>query len=279
MVRGREEGRVHRLLEMLQYEFMRNAVMAGILASIACGVIGTLVVVKRIVFISGGISHAAFGGVGLSYLLGIDPILGALPFTILSALSMGIISRRTNMREDTAIGVMWAAGMSLGVIFIALRPGYAPDLFSYLFGSILTVPRSDLIFMLILDLVVVVTVLLLYKEFLAISFDEEFATVVGVPVEQLYLVLLSLIALSVVVMIRVIGIILVIAMLTIPAVISGQMCHNLKTMMILSVILSALLTTYGLWLSYVLDLPSGATIVLASILTYAIFSLIGRFIP
>ena len=278
-MREKGEGRVHRLLEMLQYEFMRNAVMAGILASIVCGVIGTLVVVKRIVFISGGISHAAFGGVGLSYLLGIDPILGALPFTILSALSMGVVSRRTNMREDTAIGVMWAAGMSLGVIFIALRPGYAPDLFSYLFGSILTVPRSDLFFMLILDLVVVVTVLLFYKEFLAISFDEEFATVVGVPVERLYLVLLSLIALSVVVMIRVIGIVLVIAMLTIPAVMSGQMCHNLKTMMILSVILSALLTTYGLWLSYVLDLPSGATIVLASILTYAIFSLIRRFIP
>ena len=278
-MREKGEGRVHRLLEMLQYEFMRNAVMAGILASIVCGVIGTLVVVKRIVFISGGISHAAFGGVGLSYLLGIDPILGALPFTVLSALSMGVVSRRTNMREDTAIGVMWAAGMSLGVIFIALRPGYAPDLFSYLFGSILTVPRSDLIFMLILDLVVVVTVLLFYKEFLAISFDEEFATVVGVPVERLYLVLLSLIALSVVVMIRVIGIVLVIAMLTIPAVMSGQMCHNLKTMMILSVILSALLTTYGLWLSYVLDLPSGATIVLASILTYAIFSLIRRFIP
>ena len=262
--------------EILQYEFMRNALLAGLLASIACGIIGTLIVVKRIVFISGGVSHAAFGGVGLGYLIGIDPILSALIFTIASALSMGTLCRRTKIREDTAIGIMWATGMALGILFISLRPGYAADLFSYLFGSILTVSRFDLLMTCILDVVVVVTVWLLYKEFLAISFDEEFATVVGVPVERLYLTLLTLIALTVVILIRIVGVILVIALLTVPAAISGQVSHKLDFMMILSTILSAILTMSGLLLSYILNIASGAAIVLASAAAFAIFSALKR---
>jgi len=260
--------------EILQYEFFRNALIAGVLASIACGVIGTLIVVKKMVSISGGVSHAAFGGIGLGYLLGFDPIFGALLFTLASSLGIGILRKRTKLSEDAAVGILWVTGMSLGVTFIGLSPGYAPDLFSYLFGSILTVPLSDIIVMMILDAIILLVVFLLYEGFLAISFDEEFATAAGVPVEQVYLVLLSLVALTVVVLIRIVGVILVIAMLTIPATITWQFSHKLKQIMIISVLLSAAFTTEGLWLSYLLNLASGATIVLVSVATFLLSSIL-----
>lgn len=248
----------------LEYTFMQHALLAGLLAAVACGIIGVYVVVKRMVFISGGISHASFGGIGLGYYLGINPVLGALFFTVASALSMGVVTRRTRLAEDTAIGILWAMGMALGIIFIGLTPGYAPDLFGYLFGSILTVPSSDLITMLILDIAIIATVFLLYKEFLALSFDEEFGTAAGVPTEPLYLILLCLIALTVVVLIKVVGIILVIALLTIPAAMARQFTHSLKRMMLFSILFGVVFTTGGLWLSYELDLASGATIILVS---------------
>ncbi len=248
----------------LEYTFMQHALLAGLLAAVACGIIGVYVVVKRMVFISGGISHASFGGIGMGYYLGINPVLGALFFTVASALSMGVVTRRTRLAEDTAIGILWAIGMALGIIFIDLTPGYAPDLFGYLFGSILTVPSSDLITMLILDIAIIATVFLLYKEFLALSFDEEFGTAAGVPTEPLYLILLCLIALTVVVLIKVVGIILVIALLTIPAAMARQFTHSLKRMMLFSILFGVVFTTGGLWLSYELDLASGATIILVS---------------
>jgi len=252
------------VLEVLQYEFMRNALMAGLLAAVACGIVGVYVVVKRVVFISGGIAHASFGGIGLGYLLGINPVLGAVFFTTASALGIGLVTRRTKLPEDAAIGILWAMGMALGIIFIGLAPGYAPDLFSYLFGNILTVPVFDLALMLVLDVLIIITVFLLYKEFLLLSFDEEFSTVSGAPTERLYLLLLCLIALTVVVLIRVVGIILVIALLTIPAALARQFTHDLKKMMLLSILAGAVFTFSGLWLSYLLDLASGATIILVS---------------
>jgi zinc transport system permease protein len=250
--------------EFLQFDFMRNALIAGVLASVVCGIIGPYVVVNRIVFISGGISHAAFGGIGLGYLLGTNPIWGALLFSLASAASIGGMSRWTNLRQDTAIGILWAIGMALGVIFIGLTPGYAPDLFGYLFGNILTVPFSDLVVMLILAAIIILVVSLLYKELLAFSFDEEFAVVAGVPVGWLYFLLLGLIALTVVVLIRIVGIILVIALLTIPAAISARFTHNLKRMMVLSVVLGMVFNFCGLWLSAALNLASGATIILVA---------------
>jgi len=252
------------MVEALQYEFMRNALIAGLLAAVACGVVGVYVVVKRMVFISGGIAHASFGGIGLGYLLGISPVLGAMFFTLASALGMGLVTRRTKLPEDTAIGILWAVGMALGIVFIGLSPGYAPDLFSYLFGNILTVPFSDLILMLILDAVIIAIVIALYKEFLSLSFDEEFSTAVGVPVEGLYLLLLCMIALTVVVLIRVVGIILVIALLTIPAALAKQFTFDFRKMMLLAILFGAIFTFGGLWLSYELDLASGATIILLS---------------
>lgn len=263
------------MMELLHYEFVRNAIAAGILASIACGIIGVYVVVKRIVFISGGIAHASFGGIGLGYYLGINPIFGVLPFSIASALSMGLVSKRSKLPEDTAIGILWAMGMSIGIIFVSLTPGYAPDLMTYLFGNILTVPFSDVLLMLILDTVIILMVYSFYKEFLALCFDEEFTEVLGVPAERLYLVLLCLIALTVVVLIRVVGIILVIALLTIPAALSRQFTANLKKMMMLSILFGAVFSSGGIWLSYLFDLPSGATIVLVMSLVYLVYSLVG----
>jgi len=252
------------MLEVLQYQFMQNALLAGLLAAVACGIVGVYVVVKKVVFISGGIAHASFGGIGLGYLLGINPVLGAMFFTIVSSLGIGLVTRRTRLPEDTAVGILWAMGMALGIIFIGLAPGYAPDLFSYLFGNILTVPFFDLMLMLTLDVVIIALVALLYKEFLYLSFDEEFSTVSGVPTEGLYLLLLCLVALTVVVLIRVVGIILVIALLTIPAALARQFTHSLKKMMLLAILAGVVFTFSGLWVSYVLNLASGATIILVS---------------
>ncbi len=250
------------MIDAMQYEFMRNALAAGLLAAVACGIVGVYVVVKRIVFISGGIAHTSFGGIGLGYFLGINPIIGALVFALGAGLTIGMVTRRTRLPEDTAIGVLWAMGMALGVVLIGLTPGYAPDLMSYLFGNILTVPSSDLMLMLLLDAIIVGIVVTLYKEYLIVSFDEEYATAVGIPVERLWLVLLGMIALTVVVLIRVVGMILVIALLTFPAAMARQFTHSMKTMMVLSVALGMAFTVGGLALSYSLSLPSGATIIL-----------------
>ena len=252
------------MIEIVGYGFMRNAIIAALLASIACGIVGVYVVVKRIVFISGGIAHAAFGGIGLGYFLGLNPVLAVIPFSIASALSMGVVSRRTKIPEDTAIGILWATGMALGIILVALTPGYAPDLFGYLFGNILTVSRSDIMLMLLLDAVIVGVVALYHHEFEAICFDEEYATAIGLRTERLYLLLLCLIALTVVALIRVVGVILVIALLTMPAAISRRFSARMHGMIVRSVALSAILTFCGLLLAYLFNLPSGATIVLVS---------------
>lgn len=250
------------MLELLQFEFMRNALLAALLASLACGIVGTYVVAKKIVFIAGGISHTAFGGIGLGYWLGINPLWAVMPFSLAAAVMIGVISQKSKTAEDTTIGVFWSLGMALGIIFIGLTPGYAPDLFSYLFGNILTVSTTDIYILLFLDAVIIGTVLFLYREFQALAFDEEYATASGLPVFWLYLVLLCLIALTVVVLIRIVGIILVIALLTIPAAISKMLVSDLKKMMLISPLWAAAFTCSGLVLSYYLDLASGATIII-----------------
>jgi zinc transport system permease protein len=249
-------------MEIFQYEFMRNAIIAAVLVNIACGIVGTYVVIKKLVFISGGISHAAFGGIGLGYFLGVSPIVAAVPFSLLSAITIGLISKRSKLSEDAAIGIIWAAGMAMGIIFINLTPGYAPDLFSYLFGNILTIPVMDLYIMLILDSIIILIIVLFFKEFYAVSFDEEFSTVVGIPNRIIYLVLLCMVALSVVILIRIVGIILVIALLTIPSSICRQFTYNIKKLIISSIVTGVILTIAGLWLSYLLNLASGATIII-----------------
>ncbi len=252
------------MIEALHFEFMRNALLAGLLTSIACGIIGTLVVVNRIVFISGGIAHAAYGGVGLAFFLGISPIIGAAGFSLLISAIMALVTLKNKQRADTIIGVLWAVGMALGIILIDLSSGYNVDLMSYLFGSILAVPTSDLLLMGAVDLIVLVVVAMFYNSFLAMSFDEEFALAAGVPVKTLYFVLLGMMAFVVVMVIRVVGLILVIALLTIPPYIAERYSQSLRGMMVLSVVLSAIFSFLGLWLSYFFNLTSGATIIMVA---------------
>ena len=252
------------MVEALNLEFMRNALVAALLASVACGVVGSLVVVNRIVFISGGIAHSAYGGIGLAFFLGVSPLLGTLGFTVAAALLMGIISLAQKHRADTFIGVIWALGMALGVVLIDLTPGYNVDLMSYLFGSILAVPGGDLFLIAGLDLILILFALLFYRPLLALSFDDQFARTRGVPVRSLYLILNVLIALTVVLLIRVAGLILIIALLTIPPYIAEAWCRSLKGMMILAGVLCAAFSLVGLWLSYELNLTSGPSIILVA---------------
>ncbi len=256
--------RVKIMIEALSLEFMQNALLAGLLASLSCGVVGSLVVINRIVFISGGIAHAAYGGVGLAFFLGLSPLLGTVGFTLAAALVMGWVSLSRKSRADTIIGVTWALGMALGVILMDLTPGYNVDLMSYLFGSILAVPRTDLYLLAGLDVVVIGFAAIFHNQLLALSFDEEFARTRGIPVKGLYLFLIALIALTVVFLIRVAGLILVIALLTIPPFIAEGWTRNLKGMMILAALLSALFSLAGLGLSYWLDLTSGPTIIMVA---------------
>lgn len=250
------------MFDFIQYGFIQNALIAAVLVSVACGIVGSYVVVKKIVSISGAISHAAFGGIGLGFFMGINPIIAAIPFSLLSAISIGLVNERVKISEDTMIGILWSVGMAIGVILINLTPGYAPDLFSYLFGNILTVPSSDLFLMLILDIIILFIVFLFYREFLAVSFDPEYSKAVGVPSEFIYILLLCIVALSVVVLIKVVGVILIIALLSIPAAISRQYTSKMTYIMVLSVIIGIILTIFGLWISYIFNLASGATIVI-----------------
>jgi len=258
------------LNEILSYEFMRNALLAGVIVSAACGIIGTLVVLNRIVFISGGIAHAAYGGVGIAYFLGLNPVWGAVAFSLASSLAMGYVHRKEKARADTIIGVMWALGMALGIIFVSLSPGYKADLMSYLFGSILAVSAADLRLMLVIVLAVLIFVLVFYRLLLAISFDETFSTVRNVPVGFVYMAMIVLIGLTVVISMRVVGLILVIALLTIPPAIANLFVQEMRGIMFLSSALSLVFTISGLLISYTLNLPSGAVIILVASLAYGL---------
>jgi zinc transport system permease protein len=252
------------MLEALQFEFMRNALLAGLLTSVACGVIGTFVVVNRIVFLSGGIAHAAYGGIGLAFFFGLPFVVGTLGFALLVAMVMAVVTLKARHRSDTIIGVLWAVGMALGVILLDLTPGYNVDLMSFLFGSILAVPTFDLWLMLVLNVLILVTVGYFYNDFLALSYDEDFAKVRGVRVTLLYFLLLAMVALSVVMIIRLVGLILVIALLTIPPFIAEKYSGSLRAMMLISSLLCCIFTMVGLWISYFFNLTSGATIILVA---------------
>ena len=252
------------MLEALQFEFMRNALAAGLLAALVCGVVGTWVVVNRVVFISGGIAHAAYGGIGLAVFLGLPPLAGIFGFSLAAALIMAGVTLKARHRADAFIGVLWAVGMALGVIMLDLTPGYNVDLMSYLFGSILTVPGADLWLMAGTAAAVLVVTVYFYYDLMAVSYDEDFARVRGVPVTALYFLLIIMIALCVVMVIRVVGLILVIALLTIPPYISERFSGSLAGMMFLSVILNVVFIVAGLWLSYELDLTTGAVIIMVA---------------
>lgn len=252
------------MLDALQFEFMRNALTAGLLASVICGIMGSLVVVNRIVFLSGGIAHAAYGGIGLAFYMGWPYLVGTLGFSLAAAMVMATVTLKAKHRADTIIGVLWALGMAIGIILIDLKPGYNVDLMSYLFGSILTVPDNDLWIMVAMGIIILALVTVYYHDLLAISYDEEFARIRGVPVTLLYFLLIAMLAVTVVMVIQVVGLILVIALLTIPPFIMEQYARSLLVMMIGSSLLGMVFTITGLWISYAFDLTSGASIILVA---------------
>lgn len=258
------------MFEALQYEFMQHALLAGLLSSVACGVVGTYVVIKRIVLISGGVSHASLGGIGLALYLGVTPLLGAAAFGLASAVIIGVVSLHTREHEDTLIGAVWAIGMAVGVIFVQLTPGYRGSLEDFLFGNILLVSTTDLAVTAALDVVILVTVFALYKEFLAVSLDDEFARLRGVPVGFVYVLLLCLVALTVVVLIQVVGVVLIIALLTLPPAISRWFTRHVYSMMVASCGLGAAFTTGGILVSYYTDFPPGACIILLAATVYTL---------
>jgi zinc transport system permease protein len=267
------------MIEALQFEFMQNALIAGLLASLICGVMGTMVVVNRIVFLSGGIAHAAFGGIGLAFFFGWHYLVGTIGFAVLAALIMAIITLKAKHRADTIIGVIWAIGMAIGILLLDLTPGYNVDLMSYLFGSILAVPDTDIWLMVGVGAVILAVVIYFYHDYLALSYDEEFAQIRGVKVKTLYILMIVLLALGIVMVIQVVGLILVIALLTIPPYIAEKFSKSLFQMMILSSMLGAFFTVSGLWFSYEFNLTSGASIILVAGIGFLISLGVERLLP
>jgi len=258
---------------LTHYGFLQGALIAGLLTSIGCGVMGSYVVVKRIAFIAGSIAHSVLGGMGIALYMGSDPLIGALIAAIIAALLIGGIRLYWKQQEDTLIGALWAIGMAIGVIFIAKTPGYQSDLTSYLFGNILLVPHSSLWFMAGLDVVLLAIVWAYHRQLLAVVFDEEHARLRGIPASFFYLLLLVMVALTVVLLIQVVGLILVLALITLPAAMAGHYVNSLHRMMWLATLIGMLMSFIGLAVSYPTDLPTGPVIVLVTGLAYVLSSL------
>lgn len=257
--------------------FLRTALLTGVLVSIACGVVGAYVVSRRITVIAGSISHCVLGGMGAARYLQVvhgwewlTPLVGAVIAALISAALIGWASLRAKDREDTVISAVWAIGMAVGILFISRTPTYGEDLMSYLFGNILLVRPQDLGLIAALDIVVVGLGLLLFHQLQAVCFDEEFARLRGVPVELLYILLLGLTALTVVLLITVVGAVLVIALLTLPVAIAGTFAGSLRQIMIASALLSAALCSLGLAVSYAPDLPAGGTTIVLTGVAYIV---------
>ncbi len=264
------------MIEALSFEFIQHALIAGILVSFASGIIGSLIVVNRMVFLAGGIAHASYGGIGLAVFFGFPIFFGASLFAVGAALLISLLTLHKRHRIDTFIGLIWAVGMAIGVILIDLTPGYNVDMMSYLFGSILAVSSDDLYFMGILLAVILFVMTFWYRDILAVSYDSEYAALRGVHVRFFYTLILILAALTVVVSIKVVGLILVIAMLTIPVYIAEKISHSLFSMMLFSGLIATLFTLIGLWFSYTYNLTSGASIILISAASLGLFLLLYR---
>jgi zinc transport system permease protein len=266
------------LKELLEYNFMQNAFLCSILVSIACGIVGTIIILKKLVMLSGGIAHTSFGGVGFGYLVGMEPVIGALIFAVAAALGIGFISRKSHQSPDIATGIFWSAGMALGILFVSFAPGYPPDMTSYLFGDILTVTSIDLLLTLILDILVLFLIFSFYDYLRAYLFDEEFAAVLKMRTGLISILLNMIIALTIVILIRAVGIILVLALLTAPSAVARLFSSNLKTIVLYSVFISLISCFAGLWISCCLHIASGASIVMFSALSYLVMHIAKRVI-
>jgi zinc transport system permease protein len=250
------------MIDVLSYAFFQNALIISALSSIAAGIVGTYIVVKRMSLVSGSISHAAFGGLGISYFLGMNPLLGATAFSLLASSGVAFFRKSAGNRLDVLLSFLWATGMAIGLVFIFLTPGYATDLFTFLFGNILLVSAADIWMILALDMIILLAVSLMYNSFLAATFDEEFAEVGNLKTGIVYAVLFGLMALTIVTTIRVVGIVLMIAILTLPAATAQLFKKRLKEIMALSAAIALLASVSGLFISYYLDFSTGPIIVL-----------------
>jgi zinc transport system permease protein len=262
------------ITDFLSYSFIQNAILASVLGSITAGIIGTYIVARRMVFITGGITHASFGGLGIGYFIGINPLIGAALFGVLCGLGVEWVSKYQRIREDSVIAMIWSFGMALGIIFIYLTPGYAPNLMSYLFGNILSVSGGDLIIMAGLMLVVLALFIPFFRLIQYMTFDEDFARTSRAPVSLFKYLLIGLVALTAVVYIRVAGIILVLSLLTIPQNAAMLFSNNLKKIMWLSILFGFMGSLAGLIFSYSLNIPSGASIIFSLVILYLITSAI-----
>lgn len=259
------------MIEALQqYAFLQNALAAILLGSIACGIVGSLVVVNRLSSLAGGVAHACFGGLGLAFLLGVPPTAGALAFGLASALGIGAASTRWRESADAAIAAIWAGGMALGLVFVQLSPGYAPDLMSYLFGSILAVPSGDLALFAAVDAGVLAFVLVLYRSLVTVSFDPEFGRTRGLRADSIFLVFLCLVGVTIVLLMRAVGLLLVIALLAIPPSTARIFVRRLPSMMALSCLLTAAEGIAGLAIAWELNIPAGAAIILVAGVVYVL---------
>ena len=263
-------------IELFQYTFFQNALLGSLFASIACGIIGTYIVTRRLVFISGGITHASFGGIGIGLYTGISPLLTAAIFSVLSAFGVEWLSKRSDMREDSAIAVFWTFGMAVGIIFSFLAPGFTPELSSFLFGNILTITPSDIILLGIISLALTVFFAIFLRPIVSIAFDREFARSQRLSVTLFEYTLMMFIALTIVACLRMIGIVLVISLLTLPQMTANLFTYNFKKIIWLSIIIGYISCLGGLILSYQLQVPSGASIIFTSIVIYAVAKMIRR---
>lgn len=268
------------MIDLLQYAFFRNALFGSLLTAIACGIVGTYIVSRRLVFISGGITHASFGGLGLGFYLGMNPILMAMLFSVLSAFGVEWASKTQNVREDSAIAGIWSLGMALGVIFIFLTPGYAPNLSAYLFGNILTISAADIRWIAALVVVLVVVSALFLRDIIYVAFDRDFAVTQHLPVKVIEYMMMFFIAVTIVLSIRLVGIMLLMSLLTLPQITVNLFTSDFKKIIWGSILVGFLGCVSGLVLSYYLNVPSGAFIILVLVVLFltlkAIKSLIRR---
>jgi zinc transport system permease protein len=267
---------MNELLELIHYQYFINALLASALAAISCGIAGTYVVSRRMVFISGGITHTSFGGIGIGYFLGFNPVWGAAIFSIISSLGIEYFTRKGNIRNDSVIAMVWSLGMAVGIIFIYLTPGYAPNLMTYLFGSILTVNRTDLLMLLALTMVIILFFTLFFRRIQYISFDQEYASSLNLHVGFINYSLIALVSLTIVFNIKLVGIILLLSMLTIPQNAANLLTKDYKKIIYLSILIGFAGSVSGLIISYFLNIPSGATIIFSLALLYLILRLILR---
>lgn len=263
-------------MDILQYAFFQNALWGILLISVTGAVIGTYIVTRRMVFITGGITHASFGGLGIGYYMGINPTLSALAFAILSAFGVEWLARGKQVREDSAIAVFWALGMAIGIIFIFLTPGYTPGLSEFLFGNILTITSTDILIFMLFAALLLLFVLLFYRPILYAAFDSDFARTQGVRVTTINACMTFFIAIDVVLSIRLIGIMLLISILSLPQMIAELFCSRYKPMMFLSMLISFVCGVAGLVISTFINVPTGASIVFTLVVVYAVAKICNR---